>query len=83
MSPSIVCKTPPLYSDTAPDRKFPFSRPVVRDESEWDRIAAYIEDNPVKAGLARCAKDYRWSSAGKWDKSAAATSGCATSGLTP
>jgi hypothetical protein len=64
----------------------------VRDESEWDRIAAYIEDNPVKAGLVRCAEDYRWSSAGKWDKSAetrlgaVATSGCATTGsprLTP
>ena len=60
----------------------------VRDESEWDRIAAYIEDNPVKAGLVRCAEDYRWSGAGKWDKSAetslgaAATSGCATT-LTP
>jgi REP element-mobilizing transposase RayT len=59
----------------------------VRHESEWGRIAAYIEDNPVKAGLVRCAEDYRWSSAGKWDKSAetslgaAAMSGCAT--LTP
>src|ERR1035437_11196056 len=58
----------------------------VRDESEWDRIANYIEDNPVKAGLVRCAEDYRWSSAGKWDKSAetslgaAATSGCSTTG---
>jgi hypothetical protein len=61
----------------------------VRDESEWDRIAAYIEDNPVKAGLVRRAEDYRWSSAGKWDKSAetslgaAATSGCATTGSPP
>jgi hypothetical protein len=58
----------------------------VRDESEWDRIAAYIENNPVKAGLVPCAEDYRWSSAGKCDKSAetslgaAATSGCATTG---
>jgi len=59
----------------------------VRDESEWDRIAAYIEDNPVKAGLVQCAEDYRWSSAGKLDRSAetslgaAATSGCATNGI--
>ncbi len=42
----------------------------VRDESEWDRIAAYIEDNPVKAGLVVCAEDYRWSSAGQRDRSA-------------
>jgi REP element-mobilizing transposase RayT len=58
----------------------------VRDESEWDRIAAYIEDNPVKAGLVACAEDYRWSSAGQRDRSAetslgaAATSGRATTG---
>jgi len=56
----------------------------VRDDSEWDRIVAYIEDNPVKAGLVQRAEDYRWSSAGKPDPSAetslgaAATSGCAT-----
>ena len=35
----------------------------VRDESEWQRIAAYIEENPVKAGLVHRASDYRWSSA--------------------
>jgi len=62
----------------------------VRDESEWDRIAAYIEDNPVKAGLVEHAEDYRWSSAGTVEKSAEtslggprghpATSGCATTG---
>ena len=58
----------------------------VRDETEWDRIAAYIEDNPVKAGLVQCAEDYRWSSAGKLSGSAetslgaAARSGCATTG---
>jgi type I restriction enzyme R subunit/putative DNA methylase len=56
----------------------------VRDESEWDRIAAYIEGNPVKAGLVRCAEDYRWSSASNRDKSAemslgaAGMSACAT-----
>ena len=53
----------------------------VRDESEWDRIAADIEDNPVKAGLVRCAADYRWSSAGKSTETslgAAAMSGGAT-----
>jgi REP element-mobilizing transposase RayT len=35
----------------------------VRDEREWRRIANYIENNPVKAGLVSRAKDYRWSSA--------------------
>jgi type I restriction enzyme R subunit/putative DNA methylase len=58
----------------------------VRDETEWDRIVTYIEDNPVKAGLVQFAEDYRWSSAGKLCGSAetslgaAATSGCATTG---
>ena len=55
----------------------------VRDEKEWDRIAAYIEDNPVKAGLVQCAEDFRWSSAGKSAETslgAAAMSGCATTG---
>jgi REP element-mobilizing transposase RayT len=35
----------------------------VRDETEFSRIAAYIENNPVKAGLAACPEDYPWSSA--------------------
>jgi putative transposase len=35
----------------------------VRHENEWRRIAAYIESNPVKAGLVARAEDYRWSSA--------------------
>ena len=35
----------------------------VRDEKEHARVTAYIETNPVKAGLVECAEDYRWSSA--------------------
>ena len=60
----------------------------VRDDREWHRFASYIEDNPVKAGLGRCAQDYRWSSAGNRNGSAetslgaAATSGCATTAPT-
>jgi REP element-mobilizing transposase RayT len=56
----------------------------VRDESEWRRIASYIENNPVKAGLVARAEDYQWSSAANANKSAetslgaAAKSGCAT-----
>jgi len=35
----------------------------VRNEAEWNRIAAYIEENPVRAGSASTAQDYPWSSA--------------------
>ncbi len=37
---------------------------LVRNRDEWDRIKRYIELNPVRAGLARAAEDYLWSSAG-------------------
>jgi putative transposase len=57
----------------------------VKVENEWSRIARYIEENPVKAGLAERADDYAWSSANpKWDPSvhtnvnAARKSACAT-----
>ncbi len=35
----------------------------VRDNQEWRKIAAYIENNPVKAGLVTNAEDYQWSTA--------------------
>jgi REP element-mobilizing transposase RayT len=35
----------------------------VRDESEFERIVRYIENNPVQAGLVTQPEDYRWSSA--------------------
>ena len=35
----------------------------VRNEGEFDRIAAYIENNPVTAGLVARAEDWQWSSA--------------------
>jgi putative transposase len=39
----------------------------VRDEQEWSRIAAYIENNPVKAGIVAKPEEYFWSSANeKW-----------------
>ena len=34
-----------------------------RNEREWHRIKAYIENNPVKAGLVIEAQAYPWSSA--------------------
>jgi putative transposase len=56
----------------------------VRDETERRRIVAYIESNPVKAGLVKRAEDYCWSSASEAQKNAetslgaADTSVCAT-----
>jgi REP element-mobilizing transposase RayT len=35
----------------------------VRNDREFERICRYIEDNPVRAGLAATPEDYRWSSA--------------------
>ena len=37
----------------------------VRDDREFTRIKAYIENNPVKAGLVANAEDYLWSSAAR------------------
>lgn len=36
---------------------------VVRNEEELFRITAYVENNPVKAGLAARPEDWQWSSA--------------------
>jgi len=36
---------------------------VVRSEIEFRRIQRYVENNPVKAGLAGTPEDYVWSSA--------------------
>ena len=37
---------------------------LVRHMPEFEKIRNYIEENPVRAGLAGEARDYRWSSAG-------------------
>jgi len=37
----------------------------VRDEKEFQRIRAYIEENPLQAGLVAAPEDYPWSSAGR------------------
>jgi putative transposase len=57
----------------------------VRDEKGWRRIEAYIEENPVTAGLVARAEEYAWSSANeRWKErvhtsvNAARTSACAT-----
>jgi REP element-mobilizing transposase RayT len=36
---------------------------IVRDRSEFENIRAYIEQNPVRAGLVRAPADFRWCSA--------------------
>ncbi|HXM44278.1 MAG TPA: transposase [Bryobacteraceae bacterium] len=36
---------------------------LVRSDAQFDRIRDYIEQNPVKAGLAGSAEEFRWSSA--------------------
>ena len=45
-----------LWQDETFDR-------LVRNGREFDRIAGYIEQNPVSAGLVAAAEEYRWSSA--------------------
>jgi len=37
---------------------------LVRHEREFDKIRNYIEQNPVRAGLVKESREYRWSSAG-------------------
>ena len=36
---------------------------LVRDRTEFQRIAAYIEMNPVRAGIVEAPEEFRWSSA--------------------
>jgi putative transposase len=57
----------------------------VRDGREWERVAGYIEENPVKAMLVGSAEEFAWSSANeKWRErvhtsvNAARRSACAT-----
>ena len=49
---------PPFWQDESYDR-------WVRDEVEFERIADYIENNPVSAGICASAEDFPWSSAGR------------------
>ena len=48
----------PFWQDESYDR-------VVRSEEEFRRIGAYIENNPVRAGLAPTPDSFPWSSAYK------------------
>jgi putative DNA methylase len=49
-------------------RHAPFRQPesydhLVRNQDEFHRIRQYIENNPIRAGLAAIAEEFRWSSA--------------------
>jgi putative transposase len=48
----------PFWQDESYDR-------WVRNEREFERIANYIEMNPVNAGLCTTPEDFPWSSAGR------------------
>jgi putative transposase len=45
----------------------------IRSGNELASVIAYVETNPVKAGLVACAEDWRWSSA--WDGTGGKTGG--------
>jgi putative transposase len=61
----------PFWQDESYDR-------LVRNDLEFERIAYYVESNPVKAGLAATAEDFLWSSAGPICQSAAGLPTCPT-----
>jgi REP element-mobilizing transposase RayT len=46
----------PFWQDESYDR-------LVRNSTEFERIAGYIEMNPVRAGLVTTPEEFRWSSA--------------------
>jgi REP element-mobilizing transposase RayT len=54
-----------------------------RSERELEGIVAYIENNPVRAGLAVRAEDYAWSSAAERSASAGPGPGAADRGSAP
>ena len=35
----------------------------IRDDTEHSRLVAYVENNPVKAGLCKTPGDWKWSNA--------------------
>lgn len=55
----------------------------VRDRAEFGRVRAYIESNPVNAGLARTPDEFPWSSAGVGKSADACTHECVRHPLGP
>jgi hypothetical protein len=58
----------PFWQEESYDR-------LVRHMPEFEKIRNYIEENPVRSGLAGEARDYRWSSAGWATRGSAADQG--------
>jgi REP element-mobilizing transposase RayT len=52
----ILCRSGEFWQREYLDR-------YVRNEEHYEKIVAYIEENPVKAGLAKIKTDWLWSSA--------------------
>jgi hypothetical protein len=74
----VLCRRGPFW---APDY---FDR-LVRDDTQMDAALAYIEDNPVAAGLCHDRADWPWSSARKpsWSAALQAASGPGRPGSEP
>jgi REP element-mobilizing transposase RayT len=64
----------PFWQDESYDR-------LVRNGTEFDRIKYYIENNPVKAGLAAAVEEFLWSSGRPICQSAAGLPTCPTTDL--
>jgi REP element-mobilizing transposase RayT len=53
----LGCRGHAFWQDESYDR-------LVRSDAEFERLRAYIESNPVKAGLVAAPESWQWSSAG-------------------
>ncbi|MGB9458648.1 MAG: transposase [Bryobacteraceae bacterium] len=47
----------------------------IRSENQLAPVIAYVEDNPVRSGLAACSEEWPWSSAYKQKNTASKTAG--------
>ena len=56
---------------------------TLRDERDFDRHLDYIHFNPVKHGLARCARDWPWSSFHRWVRAGVLPEDWACGGVPP
>jgi len=66
LKPASECGAPSNYKRTLWQREY-WDR-FIRDENHFKKAMEYIHENPVKAGLAKCSKDWLWSSAGELKK---------------
>lgn len=52
----ILGRTGPFWQDESYDH-------WIRDAKEFNKTVAYVEENPVRAGLVKEASEWQWSSA--------------------